>query len=212
MLPYTREHPSQRYKDLLAMYETMHDMGDHHHGIAAENMFSGISLPPQMVRIKEMIRELGAQTTLDYGCGKGLLYNTSPIEMEGREYDSIRDYWGVKETVLFDPGYKPYSTFPTKKVDLVICTDVLEHCPELDVVWILKEIFSFADKGVYLNISSYPASKNLPNGENAHCTIKPEHWWHGALNYVGAFYPGIAWQCWLDFVKNGRIETVQIKN
>ena len=207
---YTRESPSPRYTELLTMYRTMHDHGDSNYGIAAQDMFSGISLPPQAIRIRNMIKELGAETTLDYGCGKAMLYNSSPLQLGDESYNSVKEFWGVKETMLFDPGYKPYSAFPTKKADLVISTDVLEHCPEQDVTWILKEIFSFASKGVYLNISSYPARKTLPNGENAHCTVRPQHWWQGALNYVGALHPHLRWQCWLDVVTNGQKEAILI--
>lgn len=213
MTQYSRENPSPRYKELLSMYCTMHTEGDSKTGIAPENMFAGISLPPQAIRIKQLIDAVGAQSTLDYGCGKAMLYHTSPIRMEqGQSFASIKDFWGVKETLLYDPAYKPYSEFPLKKADMVICTDVMEHCPEQDAVWILKEIFSLANKGVYLNISCYPAGKHLPNGENAHCTIRPQHWWQGALTYVSAFYPEIRWECWLDSVVDAKKASVLIKN
>lgn len=210
MLQYTRENPSQRYKDLLAMYRTMHSEGDSNYGIAAENMFSGISLPPQMPRIKNLIDRIGAKSVLDYGCGKALMYRSSPIEVEGKSYNNIKEYWGVDQIFLYDPGHQPYSQLPTQKADLVVCTDVLEHCPDQDVVWILKEIFSYASKGVYLNISCYPARKKLPNGENAHCTIRPQHWWQGALDYIGAFYPDLTWECCLDIVVNEQKQPVTI--
>jgi hypothetical protein len=213
MTRYNRQNPSPRYQELLAMYCSMHAEGDSNAGIAAENMFAGISLPPQALRIKDMIRQINAQSTLDYGCGKAILYRTSPIRMADshESFDNIQTFWGVQETLLFDPAYKPYSQFPSRKADIVICTDVMEHCPKEDVIWILKEIFSLANKGVYLNISCYPASKHLPNGENAHCTIQPQHWWQGALNYVSAFHPDIQWQCWLDVIVNNQKRAVLLK-
>ena len=60
---------------------------------------------------------------------------------------------------------------------MVICTDVMEHIPEVDVGWLLEEQFKLSRKCVYGNIASYPAAKMLANGENAHCTIKPFEWW-----------------------------------
>ena len=47
---------------------------------------------------------------------------------------------------------------------------------------VLKDIFSYATKFVFLTISTKPAHKDLPNGENAHCTIKNEGWWREKLN------------------------------
>lgn len=55
----------------------------------------------------------------------------------------------------------------------MICTDVLEHCPEEDIPWIVDELFAFARKFVYANIACFPARKQLPSGGNAHCTVKP---------------------------------------
>ena len=43
---------------------------------------------------------------------------------------------------------------------------------------VMKEIFEMAQKFVYLNIAMYPAITVLPNGENAHCTLKPKEWWN----------------------------------
>jgi len=44
---------------------------------------------------------------------------------------------------------------------------------------------------VYANIASYPAQKTLPNGENAHCTIRPAEWW---LEKIRALAPRVAFQ------------------
>ena len=42
---------------------------------------------------------------------------------------------------------------------------------------IVAEIFSYARRFVYVNVACYPAEKRLPNGENAHCTVRPPEWW-----------------------------------
>jgi hypothetical protein len=63
----------------------------------------------------------------------------------------------------------------------VICTDVLEHCPEEDIPWILDELFAYARKFVYANVACFPARKRLPSGGNAHCTIKPVKWWEAEI-------------------------------
>ncbi len=68
----------------------------------------------------------------------------------------------------------------------MICTDVLEHIPEPDISWILSEQFGLATKLVFGNIASFPADKLLPNGENAHCTVRPVAWWQETIAKVHA--------------------------
>ena len=41
----------------------------------------------------------------------------------------------------YDPGYEPHSRLPQGKFDGVLCTDVLEHCPQDDLEWIVGELF-----------------------------------------------------------------------
>jgi hypothetical protein len=72
---------------------------------------------------------------------------------------------------LFDPAYLPYSIRPAGKFDLVVCTDVLEHCSDEDVPWIVEDLLGHCGRFLYANIAFHPAKKTLSNGENAHCTI-----------------------------------------
>ena len=64
----------------------------------------------------------------------------------------------------------------------------MEHCPEEDIPWILDEIFQHAKKFVYVNIACYPAQKTLPDGQNAHCTIKPKEWWEAIFENLKSKY------------------------
>ncbi|MCI5050525.1 MAG: hypothetical protein MRY32_09415 [Rickettsiales bacterium] len=213
MYPYSRENPSPRFTELLAMYETMHQEGDTHNEIAAEDTFKGISLAPQLTRIKECCVKHDCKTLTDYGCGKALAYQVSPINIPGAGMQpSVKEYLGLEGITLYDPGYEPYAEFPKVKSDIVVCTDVLEHCPEDDALWIAREIMSLANKCVFFNIACYPAAKFLPNGENAHCTIKPEHWWQSMLNYANRDFPDIRWYAWLDVPdeENNQMKAVSI--
>ena len=63
----------------------------------------------------------------------------------------VNDYWGVKVT-RYDPGLAAFSQLPPGQFDGVICTDVLEHCPEDDLPWIVNELFSFSRRFVYGSI------------------------------------------------------------
>jgi hypothetical protein len=185
---YSRSAPSPRYVELLSLYRVMHEDGQEEAGIPAEHMFAGRSLTPLAVAIKQVIDRFRPRTLLDYGAGKGVAYRT-PITINGTTYDDLRAYWGVDEVTCYDPGYKPYSELPERRFDGVICTDVLEHIPEDDLPWILEEMFAFARLFVFGNIASYPARKHLPNGENAHCTVRPKGWWEALIGEVAVGFP-----------------------
>jgi len=192
---FSRQHPSPRYVELVATYREMHLKGERHMGVPAAQTFDGRSLRPHAEDIKRLIDATGALTVLDYGSGKGTQYDPKPLEIPGKgRWDSVIDYWGVDEVTCFDPAYQPYSEIPTGKFDGVISTDVLEHCPEEDIDWIVDEIFSFASKFVFATIACYPANKRLPNGENAHCTIRPGPWWEEVFRTAAARHPGIIWE------------------
>jgi hypothetical protein len=192
---YSRSNPSSRYVELLDLYRTMHDHGETFLGIPAHETFPGKSLLPQARHIKRLVRLTNARTVLDYGSGKGLQYEPRIIrDEEGAEWPGILEYWDIDEVVCYDPCYAPYSELPVGTFDGVISTDVLEHCPEEDLPWIVDEIFSFANKFVFANVASYPASKRLPNGENAHCTIRPAEWWRELAGRTAARYHGLVWE------------------
>ena len=195
---YTRENPSPRYLELTSMYREMHLKGEKFLNIPADKTFPGLSLPPQAPRIKRLIEATGAQTILDYGSGKGKQYDTSPILIEGQEWENILDYWDIAGVTCYDPCYPPFSILPKGKFDGVISTDVLEHCPEDDIPWILDEIFSYARFFVFTNVACYPAKKRLPNGENAHCTIRPLEWWQEQVEYFAQARPDLAWEIWIQ--------------
>jgi hypothetical protein len=82
---------------------------------------------------------------------------------------------------FYDPGVPEYETLPTGEFDGVICTDVLEHIPEGLLPETFETIFSKARHFVFLVIDCGLAVKKLPNGENAHCTVKLPSWWNSQL-------------------------------
>jgi hypothetical protein len=141
-------------------YQQMHRMGH----------FAGGSLKKEYIpKIASMVEETSSKTLLDYGCGKADHY---------RLY-KINRHFGIADqnTYFYDIGVPEYEILPEGKFDLVICTDVLEHVPEDNVADTLAEIFEKAVKAVFMVIYCAPAKKNLPNGMNAHVTVKPPSWW-----------------------------------
>ena len=185
----------------------MHENGETRLGIPAEQTFAGQSLPRQAPHIKRLIQQTAAASILDYGSGKGYQYSLRRmVDAEsGIDHPDIKSYWGVKEIRCFDPGYPPFSELPSGLFDGVICTDVLEHCPEEDIGWILEELFAFARRFVFANIACFPARKLLPNGGNAHCTVKPVKWWGEEIGCAARAKPGLPYEFRLAYVKANQV-------
>ena len=205
-MTYRRAHPSPRNTELVALYRQMHVEGERFLGRTPEETFPGSALLPQVKRVKRMVVATGAQNVLDYGCGKGRQYDMRNVNILGDGvWESVQDYWDVDFVHCYDPSYQPFSALPVGTFDGVICTDVLEHCPEADMGWIVDELFAYATRFVFANVACYPAEKRLPSGENAHITLKPMAWWEGLFRDAAARKPGIVWECWLSDVAEGRL-------
>lgn len=197
-MSYSRTNPSPRYLQLQDQYRAMHRQGEKFLGIQPENEYPGDSLMPQVHRIKALVKKTGALTLLDYGSGKGKQYGPMTVrDADGNEHPGVLDYWDVDQVVCYDPCYAPFSKYPEGKFDGVISTDVLEHCPEEDIPWIVGDLFEFASRFVFANVACYPALQRLPTGENAHCTIKPLAWWRDIIQGIAARHPGVVWEVWV---------------
>ena len=192
---YSREQPSPRFQSLMAAYQDLHENGSPEQGIEAGAMFPGQSLTEHVGHLMQLVHEYGVRTMLDYGCGKAMLYRpVNDIRLgDGRAFTCVQELLGV-EVTLYDPAYLPYRQRPQGSYDLVVCTDVLEHCAEEDLPWILDDLFAFAGKALFANIACYPAKKTLPNGENAHCTVQPPDWWEALILTCALRYPHVRYQ------------------
>ena len=114
----------------------------------------------------------------------------------------IPAWWGV-EVRCYDPAYPKFAELPTGRFDGVISTDVLEHCPEEDMPWILGELFGYANRFVFANVACFPARKHLPNGQNAHCTIRPLKWWRQLLSEIARPRPEVLYEFRLQLDEDG---------
>lgn len=199
-LMYTRLNPSPEYRDSLEMYSTLHREGADSERKqdtkrTAKQTFSGKMLVEHAPSISALIRRTESRTLLDYGSGKGEAYEGKDILLAGGEsVTSLKDYWKLNNISLYDPGYEPFSQLPTGQFDAVICIDVLEHITESDLPWVLDEIFEYANEFVFANIACYPAKKLLPNGMNAHCTVRPPQWWTGLIHAVAMRHTDVSYQ------------------
>jgi hypothetical protein len=144
-----------------------------------ENLYAGSSTQIHKDFIRQFLIEFNCKSILDYGCGKAIQYHKEKLHES--------HFLGIMPS-LYDPAVEQYSVLPAGSFDAVICTDVLEHIEEEDVGDIIKEIYSKADKFVYLGISNEPASSILPDGRNAHVTQKSLDWWiEQTLPYADKF-------------------------
>ncbi|HXM80358.1 MAG TPA: class I SAM-dependent methyltransferase [Burkholderiales bacterium] len=194
-LLHSRRNPSARYRRLLELYREMHVRGELMRSIAPEHTFPGSSLLPQAHHIRRLVLQTGARTLLDYGSGKGGQYRPVRLAEQGVErWHSVQEYWDIERIVCYDPAYEPFSRPPQGRFDGVICTDVLEHCPEPDLPWIIAELFGFARRFVFASIACHPAVKRLPNGENAHCTVRPPQFWAELFMSAAKGHPGVLWE------------------
>ncbi|MBQ9273560.1 MAG: glycosyltransferase family 29 protein [Succinivibrio sp.] len=114
------------------------------------------------------INSLKPRTVLDYGCGKGAL-----IRRLSHIYPDI-------EFIFYDPAIPGYSQLLIDKCDLIICTDVLEHIPQTELPATLERMAGLSEN-CFLVLHHYAAGQLLPDGTNAHCTIKPPCWYHQLL-------------------------------
>lgn len=100
---------------------------------------------------------------LDFGCGKGVLA------------DQITES-GAATCVKYDPARPGIDALPNRRFDAVVNTDVLEHVPESELDDVLNKFVGLSNSAIIIPHLA-KARVILPNGENAHCTIKtPEEW------------------------------------
>lgn len=142
--------------DVIEQYRFMHEQGH----------FAGHSLKAHVQEIRTIIQNTQSKHLLDYGCGKAMHH-------KGAE-------WGIP-VQLYDPAVDMFNDVPEGTFDMVICTDVLEHIPEKDLSAVLSVIFAYARKHVYMTVCTREAKKTLPDGRNAHLTVRPEGWWQDLI-------------------------------
>ena len=146
-----KEHP--QIKELIEQYRLLHQQ-HRGYGTTGENQI------PLFTAFVNMLRP---KSVLDYGSGKSRLVEKLPYAVRPKTY-------------RYDPAVPELSTLPVDKVDLVLCTDVLEHIPEEFVDEFIDDLHQLSENAL-LAISIRPSGNNLPDGRPCHLTVKPAWWW-----------------------------------
>ena len=119
--------------------------------------------------LRPEIKLLRPRSILDYGCGQSRL-----LEGLNLGYPA--------ELIRYDPAIPAYSHKPVIAVDLLINVDVLEHIEEADLDAVIGEMASLCRNALII-VDTKPASMVLPDGRNAHVTIRPHAWWRERLSH-----------------------------
>ena len=195
-MQHNKTNPSINYLKHIGYYKQMHKKGINFiNGVKknSEESYNGQTTSQYADIIKKIIEQNNYRTLLEYGCGKAFYYDNQFV-LKNKKINSLKDYWGVGVR-LYDPCFEKFSVLTTKKSDLTICIDVLEHIPEEDINWVLKEFFKLTKSMVFMNIACTPAVALLPNGKNAHINIQTPKYWHEKLMEMKKMYKNIKIIC-----------------
>lgn len=133
-------------------------------------------------QVHELADACGAESILDYGCGKCTLKRA--LDDLGLNLPAWTNY---------DPCIEEHSADPPES-DLVVCTDVMEHVERECLGDVIAHLHSKTRKAIFLAIHIGPAVKTLPDGRNAHITQEPPLWWlekfADKFAYDGFMYSG----------------------
>jgi hypothetical protein len=129
----------------------------------AEDLNFGITSREFGDSILDMCGSINDEDVLDYGCGKAELAKLLPFKIQS-----------------YDPCIEKYSNRP-RPANVLVCIDVLEHIEPECLDEVLEDISSLSKKVVFLTVATKLASKELPDGRNAHLIVQDYRKWLSKL-------------------------------
>ncbi len=176
---------SSKGSDLISMYEDMVENGyERLTGPRQHQVYENFELKLMKKTVKDIFDRFSIKTVLDYGSGG---CNWSNLGFDESGISAIQ-YFGLDHVQYYEPTRR---IDERGKVDCVISFDVLEHVFVSDVPKVLYDMFSYAKKLIVLNVACYKAKALLPNGENAHITVRHPHWWKGMVDSCSVDFPDL---------------------
>ena len=179
---------SKYYYDVIKKYKVFHENGIKNQ--PGFSTFLGYSLTKWILKIQEIIKTNNCNSLLDFGCGKAFLYKNK-FRIGDKEFRNLSDFWNLQNIYLYDPGLEEHSDYPKGKYDGIICTDVVEHIPEEDVLNFIDELFKLSNKFIFVVIATMPASKYFDDGKNLHLSLKDQEEWKKIFLEFKQRYPDI---------------------
>jgi len=173
---------------LLKLYDQMANHGYERTdgtSVHVEDVFSDFESRVLRKEIKKIFLELKIETVLDYGCGGS---NWDAPNFDPDTGESAKQYYGLTKV----NRYEPARNIDERKVcDAVLNFDVLEHVFISDVPFVIRDLFKNAKKLLIVNVACYKAAAVLPDGTNAHITVRDPQWWKGVFDSIAPEFPDV---------------------
>jgi 2-polyprenyl-3-methyl-5-hydroxy-6-metoxy-1,4-benzoquinol methylase len=134
----------------------------------------GDSAPRWALRVLDVIHEYKPLSVLDYGAGKGAL-KVAMINYGVTEHIDWREY---------DPAIPSMAAEP-ERADVVVCLDVLEHVEFTKIAAVLRHLCSLTAKACFIVVNTRASRAVLPDGRNAHISVRDAVWWRAQLKAAG---------------------------
>ena len=162
---------SRKGNELIEMYKLMVDQG------YDNNLFN---IKKFKEFIKKIIIENNIISVLDYGSGRSDWFDKN---FDNKNNQSAAEYFRINQISQYEP-----TIINSKKhiAECVLCFDVLEHIYISDLKNVISDLYYHASKIVVLQVACYEAKAKLPNGENAHITVRNPLWWKGFVDAVSS--------------------------
>ena len=73
-----------------------------------------------------------------------------------------------------------------------VAVDMVRYNFISDLKNVITDIYNFSKKLVIIKVACYDAKAKLPNGENAHITVRNPMWWKGFFDSVSSEFEEIS--------------------
>lgn len=175
---------TEQGKALVELYKEMAENGYAlSNGGTVSNAYNDFELKKFRELVVPHFATFGIETVLDYGSGGS---NWEEAGFDSASGTSAKDFFNVKQIRKFEPAR---GLTDKVKSDCVVCMDVLEHVFLADITSIVRDLFSLSKKLLVVNVACYHADALLPNGENAHITVREPSWWKGIFDALAGDFP-----------------------
>lgn len=135
--------------------------------------------------VADLIRRYAIKSWLDYGCGRSTL-----IQSIKEKYPELKYQYFEYDPCV--PGKKE----PPFAVELVTCTDVLEHIEPDKLGNVLSHLTSLTLKIGFFVAATRQSNKKLPDGRNTHLIVEGRKFWSEKLkNLTG-------WESMAEMITN----------